>query len=56
MPLQSTTSFQKCHLEEWAQTLGGLNVQRACLGQDKQWFWDLRPSNHNILRIGNHEN
>ena len=37
-------SFQNFNLEKWAQTLGGLNFSRAFRSEDKQWFWDLRPS------------
>ena len=42
--LNRTASFQKFNLEEMIPDPGRLNLLRAFLGQDKQWFWDSRPS------------
>ena len=44
----NTASFQKFNLEKWAQPLGDLNFQRASRSDNKQWFWDLRPSTWNL--------
>ena len=37
-------SFQKFNMVKRARPLGDLNFQRACWSENKQWFWDLRPS------------
>ena len=43
--ISDTASFQKFTLEKWAQPLGNLKFHRACWFENKQWFWDFRPSN-----------
>ena len=40
-----SVSLQKLSQEMWPQPLGDLNFERAGWSENKQWFWDLRPSN-----------
>ena len=40
--------FQHSNLGKWAQPLGTLNFQTACLGQDQPRFWILSPSRWNV--------
>ena len=55
--LSATASFQKLNLEneKWALPLRYLNFQRAWVIDNKQCFWDLRPSNWKLANC-NHEN
>ena len=50
MRIGHSANLRKFNLGKWAQTLGDLNFQRAFLIENRQWFWDLRPSIE-VLRI-----